>query len=188
MNQLPTNKRKASRRQLIENQRHLPSCSVSSLGEINNHFKYNFRCYCKGCDNRNGKNEDRQITKRQKKTKKPGFAGELKRMKDSEFYANLGLKVIRPRWLLEESLLLFILLNREVSVDDLIPSNIERLQRDFNIIVNLKEVSQHKLHSKSVGQLKGKIRNFLQYLNIYDRDYHTVGVPTVEDTEDQDDS
>ena len=132
---------------------------------------YYFRCYCRECDNsKNGKNQDRAVETKKRKNKKPGFSGELTRKKDTDFYADLGLKVIKPRWLLEESLMLFLLLNRKVSIEDKFPSNVGRLQKEFNILVKLEEVSQYNMNKKSFGQLEGKIQNFLQYLNIYDRD------------------
>ena len=96
-----------------------------------------FRCYCKGCKNPIEKNPPREIKTRKKKSKGPSSSGELKRMKDTDFYRNLGLKVIEPRWSLEESLLLWILLERKVLASDIIPSNVGRLQKEFNFLTNV---------------------------------------------------
>ena len=92
-------------------------------------------------------------------------------MKDIDFYRNLGLKVIEPKWSLEESLLLWILLERNVLASDIFPSNVGRLQKEFNFLTNsIQEFSIHSLNKKSFGQMEGKIRNFLQYIDTYNRE------------------
>ncbi len=76
---------------------------------------------------------------------------------------------MQPRWPLEETLLLFLLLDREVAIVDKASSNLAKLDKEFNNIVDWDEVSDHHLNKKSIGQIKAKICNMLKYVGVYDR-------------------
>ena len=100
-----------------------------------------FRCYCKDCDNPNGRNYKTKRKSKRTEESEPGFAKELTRVTDMAFYGNLGLQVIQPQWGLAESLLLFLLLDRKVLKLDLKPSNIGRLHKEFNALIVSEDMS-----------------------------------------------
>ena len=96
-----------------------------------------FRCACKDCVNRFG-NLDR-LEEKGSDEDEPSYANRLTRVADADFYKNLGLTIIKRRWSKEETMLLFLLLNRQVSKEDNTPSNVARIRKRFNVIVNLQE-------------------------------------------------
>ena len=126
-----------------------------------------FRCACKDCVNRFG-NLDR-LEEKGSDEDEPSYANRLTRVADADFYKNLGLTIIKRRWSKEETMLLFLLLNRQVSKEDNTPSNVARIRKRFNVIVNLQELSQHLLDKKSLGQIRGKIINMVKYVGMYNR-------------------
>ena len=131
-----------------------------------------FRCKCQGCKNfEYGQNIEVQKPAKSKKkgNKQDQHSGKLPRTKDSDFYANLGLKTIKPRWTLEESFLLFLTMDNKVETKDVSKGNVSRILTRFNYLVSVAESLSVQLNKKSPGQIEGKIRDFLRNIGRYDR-------------------
>ena len=128
-------------------------------------YFFTFRCICKNCRNTQFGQNIYGLELAKDEEDLAGYHGSMPRTKDADFYANLGIQIVKPRWKFEETLLLFLLLDRKV-IDS---SNATILQTEFNCIVTLKELSNHNLNKKSVKQIESKIMNMLTYVNIYDR-------------------
>ena len=126
-----------------------------------------FRCQCKNCRNEAGENIEPPENESQEK--KSTHAGRLNRIADTQFYENLGIPIVQPRWKFEETLLLFFLLDREVLEYDLESSNIKEIQKRYNVIAGMEELSEHTLNKKSIKQIHGKISNMLKYVGTYNR-------------------
>ena len=127
------------------------------------------KCRCKECKNDYGIKGEVVIFPDLDHLPQPKHSGKLPRHRDADFYSDLGLKVVKPRWSLHESLFLFLLLDRKVSKNDMSKTNIEKLWKKYNTIANLREVSHHSINTKSSGQIKGKIVTMLKYMDIYAR-------------------
>ena len=88
-------------------------------------------------------------------------------MTNKEFFENIGVPTVNPRWTIQEALLLFMLLDRKVEGDKISSSKLMELRKRFCIIANLVKSSQ--LKRKSVGQIRGKFFNMKKYVGIYNR-------------------
>ena len=126
-----------------------------------------FRCRCKDCHNEAGENIDQP--ENEGLENKSTHAGRLTRIADIQFYENLGIPIVQPRWKIEETLLLFFLLDREVLEYDLEAPNIKEIQKRYNVIAGMEELSQHTLNQKTIRQIHGKISNMLKYVGTYNR-------------------
>ena len=127
------------------------------------------RCGCKNCQNPFGQNDgkiDQQTSKRDQETHCGKFG---QKINQNQHYSYIGLRIVKPRWTFQESLLLFLLMDRKVSNDAKSSTILADLQTRFNDIVYLKDVSQNSLNKKSIGQIESKITNLLRYVSIYDR-------------------
>ena len=119
------------------------------------------RCFCRNCSNGNDKKENPKVTRKGKGITSDS-GGKVPRLKGDATYEMAGLSPVTFRWSLEETLLLFLIIETKTK-----KYTIATIVTEYNETSSSDNLKDLRLSQKTKNQITSKIKNLKEYMNIY---------------------